>query len=183
MCDQVYVDGLEGCVDHGYLDRLVHFDWTPGERPALAEAAARLRVVLRATLRSSAYLRQLGLGVSVAAVGFGLCVAGPRKAFIAPSQGHACIAVQADHAGGRVVFARLVPRGGVGPSPRTRVVCPWGSGLQVPILDLRRTVEEWKVCTDSESMMRRPTRKPDLSSVERDAPSSHPASSAMGGEL
>lgn len=40
---------LEGCVDHGYLDRLVGFEWTPGERPALAGTAATLRVALRAT--------------------------------------------------------------------------------------------------------------------------------------
>lgn len=67
--DQVYVHSLEGCVDRGYLDRLVGLDWTPGERPPLAGTAATLRVALRATRWSSAYLRQLGLGVSVAVGG------------------------------------------------------------------------------------------------------------------
>lgn len=67
--DQVYVHSLEGCVDHGYLDRLAGFDWAPGKRPALAGTAAALRMALRGTLGTTAHLRQLELGASVAVAG------------------------------------------------------------------------------------------------------------------
>lgn len=76
--DQVYVHSLEGCVEHGYLERLADFDWTQGERPALAGTAAALRVALRGTLWSSAHLRQLGLGASVAVAGLVVCAIGPQ---------------------------------------------------------------------------------------------------------
>jgi hypothetical protein len=50
--DEVFVFSLEGCVEHGFLDRIVDFDWGVAVEPPLEEAARvdRLRQVARGLL-------------------------------------------------------------------------------------------------------------------------------------
>lgn len=70
--DHVYVHSLEGCVEHGYLDSLTTFDWTPATRPDRAGLAATLRRVLQGTMWISAHAPQIAIGCLVATVGLRL---------------------------------------------------------------------------------------------------------------
>jgi hypothetical protein len=56
FCDELHIHSLEGCVEHGFLERLGSIDWdTPVEPPAAAWAAGPLRGLLTAALWAAAH--------------------------------------------------------------------------------------------------------------------------------
>jgi hypothetical protein len=56
FCDDLYIHSLEGCVEHGFLERLGSIDWdTPAAPPAAAWVAGPLRGLLTATLWATAH--------------------------------------------------------------------------------------------------------------------------------
>ena len=56
FCHDLYVHSLEGCVEHGFLERLASIDWdAPVPPPAASRAAAPLRCLLTAALWAGAH--------------------------------------------------------------------------------------------------------------------------------
>jgi hypothetical protein len=68
-CDDLFIFSLEGCVEHGYLDRLPTFDW---DLPILTPDSSKTRAdALRGTIQSGLWLAQR-VPYILAGVGAGL---------------------------------------------------------------------------------------------------------------